>query len=904
MAKAYEVLKTIGAVDHAVQKINNKISNMVLEAKTIIFDKVGPLSYTGAVDISGGGVRSGFDKEACQTSLKHRKKHSSGNSIFAFNWFSTPARCAHISESKLMELVADNYNEPFDDIKHTLHGALPPCRCAAQFLGNLMVTSPPEIVWAPIIGLSGMIRNESISDEDIQRCVVALQNVEVTMQIYSSAQEVLFDCHKKRRDLEKTGVRVKPTALQKVYHILQAREMIGEKATVAECCRQWQEEGKDKDMTTGEIDAAFTVNDRLLTIPETKELLLIADSSGIDNPFSESIYKCEAVIKRAKKPLVISWSIGFCLDLLETGRRVASDFSLRSLVGKGHGASGRGLIDRAIVKYEAGELLLAWGDANIHLPESDAAVCRGWLKGHKNYRNHLNGNISWVGARPKASRKFLELFEEMIFGFEFDEELEDAKINHMTLNDAFKKSPIKDRLDLIVSSHKEQTMGKPDAAAASADDVEENAVNLSDVGPNASESDEDPPPPGSAKKVKGDEMVVKWVDFGKRKWNETGKFVVFPGSVEPVAEIVAGSSVGKLYKTLPNLVESGNIGVLYDHKSSGESNSRPHVRLVAFRDDFACAGVKGVMKGLGGELSDVPKKLVFFMMDGGVLGNEIRLTRKTFTDAKGKALSKEKKRVFVSKTETSAKANKKLVRGPGNVEVVELMYVISNTPVDTEEKQRFHFPNQTNRSNLMGPFDVPAPTEKHVLKCLHKDKAQYYCIAFRECGGTVAADPGTNVSQGPKSADTVPMQWFMNSGNLFEEISHGYDIVGWINLAESDGTLAFHCAQTNRPYLGLTHTAGLKDLLQKHTENRVLCAMQDVGDPLHEPELVQLLEEKKNKPEKEKDQEGSQPATPKAKAKGKRKSKSKPKPKAGEDLRARLKALDGGDGGSSNDDVD
>ena len=204
----------------------------------------------------------------------------------------------------------------------------------------------------------------------------------------------------------------------------------------------------------------------------------------------------------------------------------------------------------------------------------------------------------------------------------------------------------------------------------------------------------------------------------------------------------------------------------------------------------------------------------------------------------------------------------------------------------------------------MGPFDVPAATEKHVLKCLHRDKAQHYGIAFRECGGTVANDPGTTVSQGPKSGDTVPMQWFMNSGNLFEEISHGYDIAGWINLAESDGTLAFHCAQTNRPYLGFTHTAGLKDLLQKHTENRVFCAMQDAGDPLHEPELVQLLEEKKNKSEKDKDLEGSQPATPKAKAKGKGKSKSKPKPKAGDDLRARLKALDFGDGGSSNDDVD
>ena len=73
----------------------------------------------------------------------------------------------------------------------------------------------------------------------------------------------------------------------------------------------------------------------------------------------------------------------------------------------------------------------------------------------------------------------------MVFGFDFDEELDDAKINHTTLNDAFKNSPIRDRLDLIASSHKEQTMGKPDAAAANADDVEE-TVNLSAVESDAS----------------------------------------------------------------------------------------------------------------------------------------------------------------------------------------------------------------------------------------------------------------------------------------------------------------------------------------------------------------------------------------------------------------------------------
>ena len=118
--------------------------------------------------------------------------------------------------------------------------------------------------------------------------------------------------------------------------------------------------------------------------------------------------------------------------------------------------------------------------------------------------------------------------------------------------------------------------------------------------------------------------------------------------------MVSDSAVGKMITE----IEAGAfIGVLFDHKASGEANSRPHLRMVAFRDEFCIGSIKGVIQAfnslLGGEAEGLPDQGLFFMMDGHVHGNEIRMTSKPFTDAKGKPLKKEKKLLFLTKTQSS-----------------------------------------------------------------------------------------------------------------------------------------------------------------------------------------------------------------------------------------------------------
>ena len=229
--QAYECIKPIGEVDPVVQGINNRIFAKVIKAKNDITTKVGRLDHTEIVDIGEeGGVRKAYSKADCQYALKTRGKYSSGNTIFAANHFSAPARCAHHSELKLNWLVDRFFTRVFDEVPYALHAALPPVDCAEKFLGNLMITSPPEMYWAPLLGLQQLIA-AGISDADIDICKKALQNVELHMTIFFTSEQVLFACHQRRKDFEQIGLSVKQTCMQKVFHVLQARTLIGENAT-------------------------------------------------------------------------------------------------------------------------------------------------------------------------------------------------------------------------------------------------------------------------------------------------------------------------------------------------------------------------------------------------------------------------------------------------------------------------------------------------------------------------------------------------------------------------------------------------------------------------------------------------------------------------------------------------
>ena len=228
--------------------------------------------------------------------------------------------------------------------------------------------------------------------------------------------------------------------------------------------------------------------------------------------------------------------------------------------------------------------------------------------------------------------------------------------------------------------------------------------------------------------------------------------------------------------------------------------------------------------------------------------------------------------------------------------------------MEIDEKARIHFPEKTTRGNNIGDFVQPNCTTPGILMVKHSEKAKYYGKALRECGSRVEGDPGPAASKAPLSSELVPFNWHMNDPRLWEELSSAHGISAWVNLTEADASVAEHCVITGRPYLGMCHTTEHKALLNEHLSNRTFCLMQEAGNPLHEPDLVALLEQRKSQTA-----DDDLAPTPSAKAKpkaksgaAKAKSKSNAKPPSGkDDLMSRLKALDaGGENESDEEDED
>eukprot|EP00959_Pyramimonas_sp_CCMP1952_P120530 2520365-Pyramimonas_sp.AAC.1 len=167
-------------------------------------------------------------------------------------------------------------------------------------------------------------------------------------------------------------------------------------------CKVWEQKvsvnTKAEKMNDGYVDAVYTVFNRLLNHPETKNLLLDADAKDTNN--LNSIYKLEAIVKRASSPAGIQWCVSYCLDYGEK-------LSLTHLSGKGM-PGGKGFLDVAMCKNELALALLSWRKAlPIQLSEELSLRLQGWSQGMQDFRKDMNEvSVAWFGGLPVADQSF------------------------------------------------------------------------------------------------------------------------------------------------------------------------------------------------------------------------------------------------------------------------------------------------------------------------------------------------------------------------------------------------------------------------------------------------------------------------------------------------------------------
>ena len=254
------------------------------------------------------------------------------------------------------------------------------------------------------------------------------------------------------------------------------------------------------------------------------------------------------------------------------------------------------------------------------------------------------------------------------------------------------------------------------------------------------------------------DAVKRWVDFAAAKHHNNNKLLVDPASPHTLADEIDKSALKELYH---NLSDGEYILHITDAKQLGVAQSRAHIRIAPFREDYVQRVVKAGLMGFAediNKINEIPDKIAFVYLDGHVHGNAARYT-KAFTSSEGKALPKDPKTFYLISSQDAAVDNKDRVKGSaGSTSCVEYIHVFTKTCLACPRIPRVHGQGD-NLSDMYGPFAKPKSDDANTLRVKASDRSNILGAAWVACGGTMPGDPGLLAEPTAKGSDRVPLNY-------------------------------------------------------------------------------------------------------------------------------------------------
>jgi hypothetical protein len=296
--------------------------------------------------------------------------------------------------------------------------------------GKLRLLSPEEAIHALILRIAEAI-NATRPVEEMQIWLDCLLNVSFEFVAVDSEEAFFWSAMNTREAIGAMFDGHFRTPVQRCYEVAAFRETrqlaVGGKVSVADIVTEWQTKFRSSNMSERidreYIDVCLVIYDRLLTIPVVRDEILGADETlGRKTPF-DSIYKLEAVARRAM-PKRGSAAVavdkayflvkGLC-DYVQNGDYSGAELSVRALSGKGHG--GRGLCDLLLYKQDLLRYLLHEWVEKLDLDVDVKVLLRQVMESHSTYRIHFGFrggvpvDMSWLVTMSPAEKSVFRLVE-------------------------------------------------------------------------------------------------------------------------------------------------------------------------------------------------------------------------------------------------------------------------------------------------------------------------------------------------------------------------------------------------------------------------------------------------------------------------------------------------------------
>ena len=276
---------------------------------------------------------------------------------------------------------------------------------------------------------------------------------------------------------------------------------------------------------------------------------------------------------------------------------------------------------------------------------------------------------------------------------------------------------------------------------------------------------------------------------------------------------------------------------------------------------------------------EIHPKLLFFMFDGCRHGVEASLLQPFKKQSDNKTMVKSKHQLYVLYDEAGLSRRRGCVRGPNALDQVEFIHLVSASPVKVADKKRIHY-DGTSFGNCLGPVTVAAAAD---VWCVDMSiKKTVYGVSNRvDVGGKVPGMETIPTKDLPaiNSHDPQPMCYHPLTKTLLQELTHCYNIAGWINCTGNEGTLEEMCIESRLPCFSICFTDVLTKLLKDQLVKQTFARMQESDSPIFHPGLMSILGKKVQK--KAADGVTELKGKKRAHAKVKEKAKAKAKPKVG-----------------------
>ena len=340
----------------AAMGVNDVVIARMAEAATTVHNHTefeGLLTADACEDCFQGA----YDVDHFRRSIVTNKGISqSGYNLFRLNLNQWATMDTPVQMMKLNWVVDHFWEAKMPDcFPHTIVVALRTGEEPASNVGTMI--SPPEFAWAPVRAIENAIQNGS-SDDDLQKLRKLVLSATVRFEIIDNTNDRIWRAHQLRQSEIQTGDSAKLTPLQFMFSVMSSKHMLentlNQSLGAEQTCIEWKKHvtlaTSMDEMKVGLVDAIITVWNRLMIDSDCREIVMWADNNFSPTIF-DSIYKYEAVVKKAGTLENIRYVIAGLIDLVVHQGTSSGELAVRQLSGKGL-PGGKGKIDMQIAKKD------------------------------------------------------------------------------------------------------------------------------------------------------------------------------------------------------------------------------------------------------------------------------------------------------------------------------------------------------------------------------------------------------------------------------------------------------------------------------------------------------------------------------------------------------------------------